>query len=560
MNTTYPWLDQYPPDVNWHQELDSMPLGAMFDQAAARYGRRICVNFLGRTISYDEIAGEVARAAKGLQQLGISRGDRVGLLLPNCPAFIVSYFAVLKLGAIVVNFNPLYAIEELDYQLRDSQTDILITLDLKVLFEKTEALLDNGSLKHVIVQPFAAMLPPVKSFLFRLFKRNLQVNTDRSRHQPAITQFEKLLRNDGLFDLPSPIEPAEDIAVLQYTGGTTGVPKGAMLTHKNLTVNVEQVKAWATNLDDGAERIMGFLPLFHVFAMTTVMNFGIASGAELVLVPRFDLDESLKIIDRVKPTTMPGVPTIYNAMLHHPKIKNYDMRSLKFCISGGAPLPIEVKRGFEAVSGCSLVEGYGLSETSPMATANPVIGSVKEGSIGLPVPQTIISIRSLEDPEKEVKLGEKGEICISGPQVMKGYWNRPDETKTAFSKGFFRSGDVGYMDEDGYIFIVDRIKDLILCSGYNVYPRRIEEAIYEHPAVEEVTVVGIPDDYRGEAPKAFIKLRDGQTLDKNGLFAFLKPKLSKIELPEEVEFRDELPKTMIGKLSKKELRDEQVQS
>ena len=537
-----------------------MPLGAMFDQAAARYGRRICVNFLGRTISYDEIAGEVARAAKGLQQLGISRGDRVGLLLPNCPAFIVSYFAILKLGAIVVNFNPLYAIEELDYQLRDSQTDILITLDLKVLFEKTEALLDNGSLKHVIVQPFAAMLPPVKSFLFRLFKRNLQVNTDRSRHQPAITQFEKLLRNDGLFDLPSPIEPAEDIAVLQYTGGTTGVPKGAMLTHKNLTVNVEQVKAWATNLDDGAERIMGFLPLFHVFAMTTVMNFGIASGAELVLVPRFDLDESLKIIDRVKPTTMPGVPTIYNAMLHHPKIKNYDMRSLKFCISGGAPLPIEVKRGFEAVSGCSLVEGYGLSETSPMATANPVIGSVKEGSIGLPVPQTIISIRSLEDPEKEVKLGEKGEICISGPQVMQGYWNRPDETKTAFSQGFFRSGDVGYMDKDGYIFIVDRIKDLILCSGYNVYPRRIEEAIYEHPAVEEVTVVGIPDDYRGEAPKAFIKLRDGQVLDKDGLFAFLKPKLSKIELPEEVEFRDELPKTMIGKLSKKELRDEQVQS
>lgn len=560
MNTTYPWLDQYPPDVNWHQELESMPLGAMFDQAAARYGKRICVNFLGRTISYDEIAGEVARAAKGLQQLGISWGDRVGLLMPNCPAFIVCYFAVLKLGAIVVNFNPLYAIEELDYQLRDSQTDILITLDLKVLFEKTEALLDNGSLEHVIVQPFAAMLPPVKSFLFRLFKRNLQANTDRSRHQPAITQFEKLLRNDGLFDPPPPIEPAEDIAVLQYTGGTTGVPKGAMLTHKNLTVNVEQVKAWATNLDDGTERIMGFLPLFHVFAMTTVMNFGIASGAELVLVPRFDLDESLKIIDRVKPTTMPGVPTIYNAMLHHPKIKSYDMRSLKFCISGGAPLPIEVKRGFESVSGCSLVEGYGLSETSPMATANPVIGSAKEGSIGLPVPQTIISIRSLEDPEKEVKLGEKGEICISGPQVMKGYWNRPDETKTAFSKGFFRSGDVGYMDEDGYIFIVDRIKDLILCSGYNVYPRRIEEAIYEHPAVEEVTVVGIPDDYRGEAPKAFIKLRDGQALDKSGLFAFLKPKLSKIELPEEVEFRDELPKTMIGKLSKKELRDEQVQS
>ncbi len=555
MQPTYPWLEKYPTGVDWHMALQGRPLGEMFDRAAARFGQQTCIDFLGRKTSYEGIADQVGRAAAGLQALGIGKGDRVGLMMPNCPAFVVAYFAVLKLGGIIVNFNPLYAVEELEYQLRDSRTDILITLDLKILFEKTELLLRHRLLEKVIVQSFTAMLPGWKGALFRLFKGRMLADISRAAGG-AVSSFEDLCDNDGRFQPPEAIDPIEDVAVLQYTGGTTGVPKGAMLTHANLSINVEQVRAWVTNLEEGSERIMGFLPLFHVFAMTTVMNFGIASGAEIVLVPRFDLDESLKLIHKVKPTTMPGVPTIYNAMLHHPKIHKFDMQSLKFCISGGAPLPAEVKRGFEAVSGCALVEGYGLSETSPMATANPVTGPVKEGSIGVPVPQTLISIRSLENPDTEVPLGQPGEICIRGPQVMKGYWQDPEASEEAFIGRFFRSGDVGTMDEDGYIFIVDRIKDLILCSGYNVYPRRIEEAIYEHPAVEEVTVVGIPDDYRGEAPKAFIKLRDGEELDKTGLLAFLKPKLSRIEMPEEIEFRDELPKTMIGKLSKKELREE----
>lgn len=560
MKPAYPWLEKYPAGVDWHMALKGQPLGEMFDQAARLYHNQTCVDFLGRKTSYGDISAQIDRAAAGLQAMGVGRGDRVGLMLPNCPIFVVAYFAVLKLGAIVVNFNPLYAIEELEYQLRDSQTDILITLDLKVLIEKTELLLAHGLLKQVIVQSFAAMLPGLKSILFRLFKGKLLADMAASSHQAKIMSFAQLSANDGIFQSPGPIDPMQDVAVLQYTGGTTGVPKGAMLTHANLSVNVEQIKAWVTNLEEGTERIMGFLPLFHVFAMTTVMNFGVASGAEIVLVPRFDLDESLKLINKVKPTVMPGVPTIYNAMLHHPKIDKFDMRSLKFCISGGAPLPGEVKRGFEAVAGCALVEGYGLSETSPMATANPVSGAIKEGSIGVPVPQTLISIRSMEAPEKEVQPGQRGEICISGPQVMQGYWRNPEASEAAFSGGFFRTGDVGYMDEDGYIFIVDRIKDLILCSGYNVYPRRIEEAIYEHPAVEEVTVVGIPDDYRGEAPKAFIKLREEQVMDVAELLIFLKPKLSKIEMPEQIEFRDELPKTMIGKLSKKELREEQADS
>jgi long-chain acyl-CoA synthetase len=290
--------------------------------------------------------------------------------------------------------------------------------------------------------------------------------------------------------------------------------------------------------------------------MTTIMNRGIANAAMMILLPRFDVDMALKIIRETKPTIMPGVPTLFNALRNHPKLKPDDLKSLRSGVSGGAPLPVELKRNFEKEAGVIIVEGYGLSETSPIATCNPLEGPVKEGSIGLPVPRTLVSLRSLDDPAQEVPLGDKGEICIAGPQVMKGYWNRPKETEAAFVGEFFRTGDVAVMDEDGFIYIVDRIKDLILCSGYNVYPRRIEEAIYEYPAVEEVTVIGIPDAYRGEAPKAFIKLREGQSATKSEILKFLEPKLSKIEMPAEIEFRDELPKTMVGKLSKKELRAE----
>ncbi|MHA1164232.1 MAG: AMP-binding protein, partial [Alphaproteobacteria bacterium] len=304
------------------------------------------------------------------------------------------------------------------------------------------------------------------------------------------------------------------------------------------------------------EKILGVLPMFHIFAMTTVLNFGVARGFEMILLPRFDLDQALKLISRTKLTIFPGVPTIYNAILHHPKIKSTDLSSLKFCISGGAALPIEVKRGFEEISGCSLVEGYGLSETSPVATCNPVGESPVEGSIGLPLPATLISIRDIDKHTKELPIGQDGEICIAGPQVMPGYWKKPKETKDTFTGKFFRTGDVGHMDEAGYIFIVDRLKDMINCSGFKVYPRRIEEAIYEMEAVEEVTVIGVEDEYRGEAPVAYIKLRDGHSATADEIFAFLKPKISKIEMPRDIEFRTELPKTMIGKLSKKELREE----
>ncbi|MGD9670669.1 MAG: long-chain fatty acid--CoA ligase [Hyphomicrobiaceae bacterium] len=552
------WLRSYPENVEWRQTFTVAPLYSLLDQAVARHAARTATNFLGKTLNYGELGQLVERAAAGLQRLGVRKGTKVGLFLPNSPTFIVYYFAVLKAGGIVVNFNPLYTVDELAFQIKDSETELMVTLDLKLLFDKVEALLTEGVLHRAIVVPFTSLLPGAKSVLFRLFKGKELAHPNASAMRERITLEGQVLTDHGP-RMPVPIDPENDIAVLQYTGGTTGTPKGAMLTHANAYINVLQVTAWAPDLKDGEERVMGVLPFFHVFAMTVVMNFGVAKAAEIVIMPRFVLDDALKLINQTRPTVMPGVPTLYNAIMNHAKIRNYDLSSLKFCLSGGAPLPVEVKQKFEALTGCKVVEGYGLSETSPVATCNPIEGKVKPGSIGLPLPATFISLRDIDDPDKEVPDGEKGEVCIKGPQVMKGYWKRPAETAAVFtSDGFLRTGDVARMDVDGFFAIEDRIKDLIICSGYNVYPRQIEERIYEHPAVEEVTVIGIKDDYRGEAPKAFVKLKSGAMATADDIMAHLEKSLSKLELPVAIEFRDSLPKTMIGKLSKKELKQEEA--
>jgi long-chain acyl-CoA synthetase len=433
----------------------------------------------------------------------------------------------------------------------------MITLDLKTLFDKIEKLLVEGHLKRAVVCSFSGLLPSTKSVLFRLFKAKDIAHPSKSPAADKVVAEATVLANNGAYKKVA-INPVEDIAVLQYTGGTTGTPKGAMLTHANLSINMQQVLAWTGGLEPGKEKIIGILPFFHVFAMTGVMNLAIATAAEIIMMPRFVLNDALKLIVATRPTIMPAVPTVLNAMLNHPKIQTFDMKSLKFVLSGGAPLPVEVKRSFETLTGCKVVEAYGLSETSPGATFNPFDGPVKSGSIGQPLPGTIVSIRAVEDPSKELALGQEGEICIKGPQVMKGYWNKPEETANVFHDGFFRTGDVGKMDSDGFIFITDRIKDMIICSGFKVFPRHLEEKIYEHPAVEEVTVIGIKDNYRGEAPKAFIKLKAGATVTGPEILTFLEPKLSKLEMPAQIEFRDALPKTMIGKLSKKELKLEEA--
>ena len=543
------WLKNYPKGVDWHGPIPVKPLYALLDSAVARFPQQPCIDFLGRIYKYDELDDLVNRATSGFQKLGVEKGIKVGLFLPNCPQFVIAYYAILKAGGTVVNYSPLYAEPELLQQIEDSQTDFLVTLNLAALYPKAQTMLEQSRLNALVVGTMSEVLPFPKNLLFPLVKhRDVIRAPNDSSHIP----FEELLNNDGHHE-PAAIDPGKDLAVLQYTGGTTGVPKGAMLTHANIYTNTVQCGGWFPDLEPGAERIMGVLPFFHVFAMTAVMNCSIYLGGMMIMHPRFELDAVLKDVHKKKPTLFDGVPTMFTAINGHPKLKDFDLTSIKACISGGAPLPIEVKQRFEERSGCRLVEGYGLTECSPVATCNPFTGALKPGSIGLPMPGTVIEIVDRDDPHKVLPQGETGEICISGPQVMAGYWQREDATREVIVDGLLRTGDVGYMDEDGYTFIIDRIKDLILVSGFNVYPRNVEEAIYEHPAVEEVTVIGVPDEYQGQAVKAFVKLKHAQSMTPDELGAFLKAKLGHHEIPKHIEFRDILPKTMIGKLSKKEL-------
>lgn len=548
-----PWLAHYPEGIDWNQNYTPAPLYDLIDRAADRYADRPALDFLGKKYNYEELAALINRATKGFQHLGVKKGVKVGLYLPNTPCFVICYFAILKAGGTVVNYNPLYVAEEIAWQIEDSETDILVTLDLKQLYPKAARMLAQTRLKQIIVCRMADVLTTLKGLLFSALKRSeIAAIPDDLQHIP----FNKLLNNDGLYKAVE-IEPEKDIAVLQYTGGTTGRPKGAMLTHANLSANTAQVRHWFKDMVEGEERILAVLPFFHVFAMTVVMNLGLSAGAEIIMLPRFDLDQVLKAINDKKPTVFPAVPTIYTAINHHEDISKFDLSSIRHCISGGAPLPAEVKDRFESLTGCSLVEGYGLSECSPVASCNPLSTGGKAGSIGIPLPATRIALFEMDKPGKVVKPGDKGEVCIKGPQVMTGYWGRDDATDRTIWQGWLRTGDIGTMDEDGYVFLVDRQKDLIISGGYNVYPRVIEEAIYKHEAVAEVIVIGIEDDYRGEVPKAFVKLKDGHQLNRDDLARFLTDHLSPIERPKEIEFRDELPKTMIGKLSKKELYAEE---
>ena len=554
--TTHPWLSNYPEDIDWSASIERRPLYETLERTAERCRDNTAIDFLDYCLSYGELLEQVNHMAKGLQLMGVTPGARVGLCLPNTPYSVICYYGALRAGATVVNYNPLYVERELAFQIDDSNTEIMITMDLEALYPKVAAMLSRTeSLKKIIVCPMAAILPKIKSILFRLLKRKEIANIEPSE---AIVHFQDLLDNDGDPGLVN-VDLDNDIAVLQYTGGTTGRPKGAMLTQGNLSANVSQMLLWYVGLNPGEEKVLGILPFFHVFAMTAVMNFAVAAGAQMILLPRYELGQTLTTINKKKPTIFPAVPTIYTAINQAPDLAKYDLSAVRYCISGGAPLPLEVKETFERLTGCRLVEGYGLSETAPVATCNAMQDINKPGSIGQVVPGTEISIHDLEAPNDVVPTGDRGEVWIKGPQVMKGYLNRPQETADSLREGWFRTGDVGYMDEDGHFFLVDRLKDLILCSGYNVYPRMVEEAIYLHPAVAEVTVIGVDDDYRGQSPKAFVKLNEGEKITEDEMKTFLADKLSKIEMPSRIEFRLELPKTIIGKLSKKELVAEEVE-
>ena len=547
-----PWLDNYPAGLDWHAPIPAAPLHTMLQDAGVRFGARPAFDFLGRRTTWAVAANTASRLAAGLQRLGLHKGDRIGLLLPNCPAYVLLYFGALQAGLVVVNFNPLYTKRELEHQARDAGIRMLATLDLQATYPKAAALLQAGVVERILVCPFADMLPGNKRTLFRILKRR-----DRAQppHDDAHAWFADLAA-PGAAPTPVDIDPHCDVAVLQYTGGTSGVPKGAMLSHANLYANAAQGVMWFKDTRPGEERVLAALPFFHVFAMTTVLLFAVFSGAEIIMLPRFELKNAVATIGRRRPTFMPGVPTMFNAIAGYKG--RADLTSIRFCISGGAPLPPEVKARFEARTGCVVVEGYGLTETSPCVICNPPSGLNKAGSIGIPLPGTEAELRDPKDPLRRVPQGERGEVCLRGPQVMLGYWNRPADTAASTTPdGFFRTADIGVMDAQGYFSIVDRIKDLILAGGYNVYPRIVENAIYQHQAVAECTVIGVPDPYRGETVKAFVVLRPGQALTSEALLAFLKDHISPIEMPKQVEFRASLPKTLIGKLSKKELVEEE---
>lgn len=560
MTMDAPWLESYPAGVRWDIEIDPAPVQRILDDTVAKWPGRPALEFMGRRLTYRELGDLVNRAARGLQKLGVGPGVHVGLYLPNTPHCVVAFFGVLKAGGTVVNYSPLDAAKVLEHKIEDSRTDLLVTLDLAALYPQMAAMLGKTRLKKLIVGNLAEMTPAPDALAAQLTAGGqlAEVAWD-ARH----ASFAALLDNDGAFESHPVADPRQALAVLQYTGGTTGLPKGAMLTHGNLWAACEQY--WATVsgepkvLVEGEERLLAVLPPFHIYALSVNMLLGIRAAAELILHLRFDPEAALHDISSKKVTGFPGVPTMFTALLGHPDLAKHDLRSLKFCGSGGAPLPQEVAQRFAEVSGCQLSEGWGMTETSPTGTFTPIHGLRKAGSCGLPMPGITIRMLDIDDPTRYVARGERGELCIQGPNVMKGYWNNAGATAEATTfDGFLRTGDVATMDEDGFVFIVDRTKDMLLCSGFNVYPRVIEEAIYEHPSVAEACVIGIPDAYRGQSPKAFVKLKsDAAPFTLAELQAFLKDRLGKHEMVQALEIRAELPKTPVGKLSKAQLIEEE---
>jgi long-chain acyl-CoA synthetase len=554
LSRPFPWEAHYPPALEWPLDEAPRPLFSLLDDACAVHAERPCLDFLGRKSTYKEIGQLVDKAAKGFQELGVGPGTRVGLFLPNCPYYVICFFAVLKAGGTVVNYNPLYADREIARQIEDSRTTIMVTLNIRGLYPKIAPRLADTCLMKIVVGSMGGLLPWRERTLFALLRRKEIADVPYDERH---VKFKLLVANDGR-PAPVAIDPGADTAVLQYTGGTTGLPKGAMLSHAALYLNTRQVSMWATGTRPGQEKVVGALPLFHVFGMTAVMNVSIASGFEIILMPRFRLDQLMKVIAHQRATVMLGVPTMYSAINGSKLLDHYDLSSLRFCISGGAPLPLDVQETFESLTGCMLVEGYGLTEAGPVCTLNPFGGARRPGSIGLPLPGTLVEIVSLDDPDRRLPLGQRGEICVSGPQVMSGYALRPEETAETLRGGRLHTGDVGFIDQDGFVYLIDRIKDLILNGGFNVYPRMVEEAILLHPAVAEASVCGVPDRHRGEQVKAYVRLHEGVSLGAPELRAFLKDKLAPFEQPKQIELREQLPQSWLGKPSKRALLAEEL--
>jgi long-chain acyl-CoA synthetase len=559
LDPTAIWARHFDHPVPWLTEFPTLSMNEMFAASAGKFARANLLDFLGRKYRFDQVADAVRRAAAGFQALGVVKGDRVGLYLPNVPHYVAAYYGALLAGATVVNFSPLYTVDELTHQVDDSGTKLLVTLTAAALLPTALKVLDGSSLERLVVGSVAGVLSPLKSLAYRLLKKR---EVEPLPNDPRVTRFSALIANRGDVT-PAPVDADNDVALIQYTGGTTGTPKGARLTHQNLTANARQVNLldpWR----DGEDRILGVLPFFHVFANTCVLNRTILNGGEIVMLPRFDAGQALAAVARGRVTAMPGVPTMYQALLDHADIDRTDFSSLRVCISGGAPMAAELKARFETQTGAKLVEGYGLTESAGVVSANPYAGDGKTGSIGHPLPGTMVRLVDKEDATKDALPGEPGEIVVAGPQIMQGYWNKPEAELDSFvtidGASWLRTGDVGVIDEAGYIRIVDRLKDMIAVGGFKVYPSTIEALLYKHPAVKEALVIGVPDAYRGEQPRAYVAL-DTDAVETNGveLTAWLNAQLGKHERVDAVMVRPSLPKTMIGKLDRKTLRAELAQ-
>ncbi|WP_044640819.1 long-chain-fatty-acid--CoA ligase [Risungbinella massiliensis] len=548
------WLKHYPQEIPHQIDYPDVPLTQFLVDAVRDFPEREAIHFLGKKITYAKLMEDVSRFANVLISLGVKRRDRVAIMLPNCPQAVIAYYGALMIGAVVVQTNPMYVARELEHQLKDSGAETIICLDL--LFSKVREVKSQTAIKRIITTSIKDYLPFPKNILYPLTLLKEGIKTNIPVDNQTIFSFPELLKK-ALSHFPhADIVPNQDIALLQYTGGTTGLAKGAMLTHRNLVVNAIQAAAWIYKNQRGKTKILGVLPFFHVYGMTVVMNFAVLQAATMILVPKFDRDMILKTIHKHQPNLFPGAPTMYVGVINHPDIHRFDVSSIEACISGSAPLPLEVQERFEKLTGGRLTEGYGMTETSPVTHCNLIWDRKKSATIGLPWPDTECRIVDLETGE-ELGIGEIGELHVRGPQVMKGYWNRPEETTKVLVDGWFHTGDIAKMDEDGYFYIIDRKKDMIIAGGFNIYPRDIEEVLYEHPAIQEAAVIGIPDEYRGETVKAFVVLKPGANLTEKELDQYCREKLSKYKVPRFYEFRDDLPKTMIGKVLRRILQEEE---
>lgn len=550
-----PWLKHYEPTVPPHLTYPEYPLHVNLEESARKHPDAVATIFHDAKLTYAELNSLADKLAAALQNLGVQKGDRVAIYIANTPQYVISYYGALKAGAIVVPINTLYAPREVQYQVNNSGAETIIVMSN--FYKAVKSIRTNTGLKRVIVTSVKEYLPPLIRLLFTLFKEKKEGHYVDISGDADTYWFQDLIQKAPHKPQKVEVSP-DDVACLLYTGGTTGVPKGAELTHRNLTANVVQCKHWITDATEGQEAVLVALPLFHSYGMTTCMNFGIQQAATLVLIPNpRDIPDILKNIDKHKPTLFPGVPTMYVALNNHPDTPKYNLRSIRACISGAAGLPVEVQTKFQELTGARLVEGYGLTEASPVTHANPIYGENRIGTIGLPWPDTDARIVDLETGEKDMPPGEIGELVVKGPQVMRGYWNMPEETANQLRNGWLYTGDIAKMDADGYFSIVDRKKDMIIAGGFNIYPREVEEVLYEHPKVKEAVVAGIPDPYRGETVKAYIVLKEGETATAEEIIEYCKGKMAKFKVPTLVEFRTELPKTMVGKILRRILVEEE---